>query len=98
MRMIENVLDNNVFDFNGKEYIQTEGLAIGSRLGKNFACAYMRRWDAELKNSEKRPILYKRFIDDGFGIWTRSVGDLIRFQEYAKSIHNGIKVNLAKME
>ena len=59
MHMIETVLDPNVFDLNGKEYIQTERVAIGPRLGTNFACAYMRRWNAELEKSEKRPF-FKR--------------------------------------
>ena len=41
MEMIQTVLDNNVFGFWDKSYIQKEGIAIGSRQGKNFACAYM---------------------------------------------------------
>ena len=57
--MIETVLDTNVFDLNGKEYIQNEGLAIGPRLGNNFACAYMRRWDAELEKV-RRDLFFKR--------------------------------------
>ena len=72
MQMIETVLDNNVFKFNGKEDMRTEGVAIGSRLGKNLFCAYMRRWDTGLEKSEKIPICYTGFINDGFGILTHS--------------------------
>ena len=36
MEMIRTVLDNNVFGFGDKRYIQKEGVAIGSRLGKKI--------------------------------------------------------------
>ena len=45
LKIIETVLENNVFQFGGNHFIQTEGVAIGSRLGKNFACTYMRKWN-----------------------------------------------------
>ena len=35
--MIKVVLDNNVFGFGDTNDIQKEGVAVGSRLGKNFA-------------------------------------------------------------
>ena len=49
MAMIKTVLENNVFEFDGNEYIQTEGVAIGSRLGRHFVCTYMRQWDVKLE-------------------------------------------------
>ena len=40
LEIIELVLDNNNFHFgDGKNYVQTNGIAIGSKLGRNFACA-----------------------------------------------------------
>ena len=53
MEMIRAVLDNNAFQFNRREYIQKDGVAIGSRLGRNYACAYMRKWDEALAKFEK---------------------------------------------
>ena len=73
MEMIKMVLDNKVFGFGETNYIQKEGIAIGSRLGKSFACTYMRKWDALLQ-SEIKPYFNKRFIDDGFCIWMGSIG------------------------
>ena len=93
-KMIETVLENNVFNFGVKQYIQTEGVAIGSRLGKNFACAYMRKWDEKLMEFDQKPLFYKRFIDDGFGIWTGSVEELKLFTSFANNIHDNIKVEL----
>ena len=38
MDMVKLVLDNNTFQFQGQHYVQTEGTAIGSKLGRNYAC------------------------------------------------------------
>ena len=94
MEMIQTVLDNNVFGFGDKSYIQKEGIAIGSRLGKNFACAYMRKWDEALLRFRASPYFYKRFIDDGFGIWTEGEDELKLFAKHANSIHPNIQVEL----
>jgi hypothetical protein len=29
----------------------------------------MRKWDEKLLEYEQIPLFYKRYIDDGFGIW-----------------------------
>ena len=50
MDMINTVLDNNNCNFGDRNYLQTDGVAIGSRLGKNFACSYMRTWDEIFQN------------------------------------------------
>ena len=34
-----------MFGFGDKRYIQKEGIPVGSRLGKNFACICMRKWN-----------------------------------------------------
>ena len=94
LEMIETVLENNVFSFNGKQYVQTDGVAIGSRLGRNYACTYMRKWDDELRKFANQPMVYYRYIDDGFGIWLHGERSLKEFQNYANSIHPNIKVEL----
>jgi hypothetical protein len=94
LEMIETVLENNNFSFCGKDYIQIDGVAIGSKLGKNYACAYMRKWDQQLVADVPDLLFYKRFIDDGFGVWTGSVHDLLQFQQKANSIHGNIQVEL----
>ena len=94
LKMIEVVLDNNNFNLGNKHYKQTNGIAIGSRLGKNFACSYMRKWDEELMQYSEQPLFYKRFIDDGFGLWTGTLDTLEKFAEYANNIHKNIKIEL----
>ena len=41
LELMDLVLENNNFNFNGKYYIQNEGTAIGSHLGMNYACRYL---------------------------------------------------------
>lgn len=93
--VIKTVLDNNNFSLGrDKHFIQTEGVAIGSRLGKNFACTYMRKWDEQLLEHHIKPAFYKRFIDDGFGLWPGTEEELKEFADHANSIHPSIKVEL----
>ena len=92
--IITTVLENNNFSLNENNYVQTDGVAIGSRLGKNFACSYMRKWDEELMSANKVPAFYKRFIDDGFGIWLGTARELEAFIIHANAIHENIQVDL----
>ena len=92
--MIKVVLDNNNFSLWDKHYLQKGGVAIGSRLGRNFACAFMRKWDEKLLQFETKHFFYKRFIDDGFGIWTEDLDSLLKFADFANNIHSDIKLEL----
>jgi hypothetical protein len=94
LEMIELVLNNNTFGFAGNHYKQVKGVAIGSMLGRNFACSYMRKWDERLLQQERKPHLYNRYIDDGFGIWGHGEDTLRQFAEHANSIHKDVQVEL----
>ena len=59
--MIAAVLENKVFLFNGRVLKKT-GLAI---------------WDERLVEQDKKPLFYKRFIDDGFGVWIFGLDSLL---------------------
>lgn len=53
--MIQVVLNNNNFNLGDKCYKQTKCIAIGSKLGRNFACSYMRVWDKKLLEFREPP-------------------------------------------
>jgi hypothetical protein len=61
---------------------------------KKYACTYMRIWDRKLSEFRFQPLIYKRFIDDGFGIWTHGIESLQQFTEYVNSIHSKINIKL----
>ena len=95
LELMDLVLNNNLFEFNGKRYIQREGTAIGSRLGKNYACTYLGSWENQLHmKSTKQPTFYGRYIDDIFGIWEHSKEDLENYVALANSIHEKIQLTL----
>ena len=95
INMIQTVLDNNIFKFKGKDYIQIEGTAIGSRLGRNYACMYMGKWEQELlSRATLTPTMYVRYVDDIFGLWPGTEQQLKEFHEIANNINDNIKVDL----
>ena len=97
--MIEMVLDNNVFKFQEENYIQTDGTAIGSKLGRNYACTYMGEWEKQLlRNSTQKPYTFLRYVHDIFGIWTGSEQELQQFTQEANDIHENIKVTLTSSQ
>ena len=54
----------------------------------------MRTWDRKLTEFYKQPLFYKRFIDDGFGMWTDGENSLKEFATYANSMYKNIKIEL----
>ena len=93
IEMIDLTLENNNFEFNGKHYLQIDGTAIGSRLGMNYASAYMGEWEKNLL-SKTDPQAYFRYVDDVWGIWLHDQQSLKEFHDLANSIHPRIKVDL----
>ena len=83
-----------MFHFINKECLQTEGIAIGSKLGCNFTCTYMQKRDEELMKYGRTPMFYKRYTDNDFGLWEHGLEELMRSEEYANRIHLNIKVEL----
>ena len=97
MELSQIVLDCNEFNFEGGSYRQKEGTAIGSKLGKNYACAFMGEWEKEVaeKSEEilgKKPRWWKRFVDDVFGVWKGSKEEFEKFIKICNENEERIKV------
>ena len=100
LKMIEVVLNNNNFKLGpDKHFVQTEGTAIGSRLGKNYACTYLGSWEKELHDRcNMTPFAYLRFCDDIWGIWLGGLAALKQYHALANGIHPNIRVDLRHSE
>ena len=89
--MLDLVLENNHFGFNGKNYIQTEGTAIGSHLGMNYACTYLGEWEQELfDKSDRLPTHYWRYVDDAYGAcgtWIRKTSRISQIGKFTSPAH-----------
>ena len=55
---------NQLFQFNGQLYQQTDGVAMGSPLGPLMANVFMYHLEEKLTRDGLMPQLYKRYVDD----------------------------------
>ena len=81
------------FLFNGKYYIQTDGVSMGSPLGPTLANVFLCHWELDwLKKCPKqfKPLYYKRFMDDTFLLF-KCQNDVKKFHKYIGSRHKNMK-------
>ena len=70
IELLEVVLTNNYFDFNGKHYRHKSGTAMGTKLPPSYANLFMTNFKQNhVYTYHPQPTLWKRFIDDIFMIW-----------------------------
>jgi len=69
------LIQETSFQFNGKDYLQTHGTAMGTKMmmAVAFANIFMAKVEIEiLRQSNTKPISWKRFVDDVISIWNTS--------------------------
>ena len=67
VELLQVVLTNNYFDFNGKHYCQKSGTAMGTKLAPSYANLFMSKFEQDhVYTYHLQPTLWKRFIDDIF--------------------------------
>ena len=92
LKLLELVLHSMSFNFNGNHYLQTGGTAMATAAAPNYANIFMDRFETKaLENWPLKPLLWLRFIDDIFMIWTHGEDKLQEFITYLNSIHPTIK-------
>ena len=90
--LLKLVLHNMYFEFNGEHYIQIGGTAMGTALAPNYANIFMDKFETKaINNYHLKPLIWKRFIDDIFLIWTHGQNELDKFVDYLNSLHDTIK-------
>ena len=89
---LPHILKKNYFQFNNEEYLQTSETAMGTRCAPNYAIIFMAELEEDfLHQQPKRPIIWKRFIDDIFLVWTHTAHELEVFMNKLNSFHSTIK-------
>uniref|UniRef100_A0A0K0DCA2 Reverse transcriptase domain-containing protein n=1 Tax=Angiostrongylus cantonensis TaxID=6313 RepID=A0A0K0DCA2_ANGCA len=68
MALLKECLNCSIFRWSGKYYAQIRGLAMGQRLAPSLAIAFMSRVEAPVLSL--RPLLYCRYIDDCFIVFS----------------------------
>ena len=86
-------LENNDFVFNGDWYVQTFGTAMGKKFAPNYANIFMAEWETgALAKCDKKPLLYLRYLDDIFLVWTHSENEFWQFFDTLNNHHDSIKL------
>ena len=90
--LTELVLKNNNFEFNRKHYLQILGTAIGTKMAPAYANLFMDRLERKLlSRAQVQPLVWLRYIDDIFMVWTRGEDELKTFLNYLNDAHDTIK-------
>ena len=93
LRLAELVLTLSSFQFGDEHFLQTSGVAMGTRMGPSYACLFMGRLEEQIfqEYTGPVPVLYRRFIDDCFGIATCAKDELLSFIHFVSTFHPAIK-------
>ena len=91
LQLLSISLNSNVFQFHGNFYKQIWGTAMGQKYAPNYANLFMAQWEKEaLQKCPNKPIIYLRYLDDIFGIWTHGEDEFDKFF----NILNGNQTNI----
>ena len=80
IKMAEFVLSNNFFEFNSDTFQQISGTAMGTKFAPPYACIYMDQVEHKfLATQINQSLIWLRYIDDIFFIWTHGKKELEKF-------------------
>ena len=92
LNLLKLVLHLMSCNFNGDHYLPVVGTAMGTAAAPNYADLFMNRFKTKaLSNWPLKPLIWLRFIDDSFMIWTQREDNLTEFISYLNEIHPTIK-------
>ena len=90
--MLGVILTENSFEFNEKNYLQTHGVAMGTKTAVSFANIFMAEIETNLmQQNNTKPREWKRYIDDVFSLWDCNRNEVERFIEQTNTFHPTIK-------
>ena len=90
--LISLILTMNNFIFNGLNYLQVNGTAMGTCMAPNYANIFMGKLETNFLNTYPiKPLLWLRYIDDIFILWNHGKNTLIDFISAANALHPSIK-------
>ena len=89
--MLGLILNKNSFQFNGENYLQTHGTAMGTKMAVLFANIFMPKTATTLiQQSDIKPKEWTRYIDDVY-LWDSDKKEVDHCIEQANKFHPTIK-------
>ena len=90
--MAEFVLKNNYFEFDRSIYQQVSSTVFGTKFAPPYACIFMNRLENNILETQTlKPLVWLRYIDDIFFIWTLSEEELKEFMRELNPFDTNIK-------
>ena len=97
IKMLTQVLSYNNFQFDGKNYLQTGGTAMGTRVVPSYANIFMNDFEEKhVYTHHLQPLAWYRYIDDIFCLWQHGEEELEKFTTHLNSVHETIKFTIEK--
>ncbi|XP_074608682.1 uncharacterized protein LOC141863093 [Acropora palmata] len=92
-RLAELVLTLNSFSFNNEFYRQLGGVAMGSKMGPNYACLFVGYVEQQIREQYRGFItqLHKRYIDDIVGAASCQRDELENFIDFVSNFHPALQ-------
>ena len=90
--LLSQVLTYNNFRFNGRNYLQVGGTAMGTKLAPSYANIFMSSFENKhVYTYHLQPLMWLRYINDVFCIWQHGKKELDDFLIHLNSVHRSIK-------
>ena len=91
-QMLNMILTMNNFRFDGDDYLQIAGTAMGTRVAPTYENIFMSDFEDKFVYSyRKQPLFWARFIDDIFFVWEHGEEELLEFIHHLNTVHRTIK-------
>ncbi len=92
IELLDHVLILNNFQFNGENYLQIGGTAMGTKVAPSLANIFMSDFEEKyIYTYPLQPLFWARYIDDIICIWQHGPMELAKFNEHLNSCHDSIK-------
>ncbi len=98
--LINEILTSNFFMYGTDFFLQTSGVAMGSKMSPSFASLYVGYFEQNIIfNNQENPYLHhtehwKRYLDDVFFIWTGPAPLLQEFRHFINSKNKHLHVTI----
>ena len=90
--LLNHILKKNYFQFDNRTYLQVSGTAMGTRCAPNYAIIFMAELEEDfLQQTDRKPKVWLRFIDDIFMVWNHGEEHLKKMLEELNNFHPQIK-------
>eukprot|EP00061_Rhincodon_typus_P018375 g47527.t1 len=95
LQLIRFILNHNAFTFNNQFFIQTHRTAMGTKFARQYANIFMHKFKQDFITAQDlRPMLYTRYINNIFFLWTHGEESLKQLHSDVNKFHPTIRFSL----